>query len=472
MTALEPPASKTTQQPTSIKEILDILGVTVKRDEATKATTFLGMILCYTDEDQFNIGFQSESASGKSYIPLELVEFFPEEDKVVLASASPTAFFHDTGAYDQNTNTIHIDLEKKILLFLDMPHYQLLEKLRPLLSHDQKELKFKITDKNTKGGLKTKNVIIKGYPVVIFCSTSAKIDDQEKTRMFILSPETSQQKIDDAIKLLAEKLGDRQKYKQELDSNNKRNSLRQRIRELKEANIRQVIIQNSDDVANRFLNERPHLAPRHQRDFPRLMALIKAHALLNWAYREPAGENAILASEEDAEAAFNLYGDIAKPNELGLAPQIFNVYREVIKPLLDDNGDIRREQIFSEYYRRYHRPLPEWRLRQEFIPQLSQAGLIAEKPDEHDKRRMLIYSPTGTSDIDGDEKVENTTYVDEMPEVELPPTVEECDDATFSEPDLNDSKELERQAELDEILWAERRQEPATMEEATDETEE
>jgi len=33
-----------------------------------------------------------------------------------------------------------VDLSKKILIFLDMPHDQLLRRLRPILSHDKKSL--------------------------------------------------------------------------------------------------------------------------------------------------------------------------------------------------------------------------------------------------------------------------------------------------------------------------------------------
>jgi len=42
------------------------------------------------------------------------------------------------------------------------------------LSHDRKELLYKITDRREKKGLRTKNVIIRGFPSVIFCTGSLK----------------------------------------------------------------------------------------------------------------------------------------------------------------------------------------------------------------------------------------------------------------------------------------------------------
>ena len=60
------------------------------------------------------------------------------ENKVIFAS-----FFHDAAGYDKEKNIYIIDLSRKILIFLDQPHNQLLERLRPILSHDKKEIRLK-----------------------------------------------------------------------------------------------------------------------------------------------------------------------------------------------------------------------------------------------------------------------------------------------------------------------------------------
>lgn len=382
-------------RPTTITEITDIIGITVKRDIPAKAITFLTMLTAYTEEDQGNIAFQAESAAGKSYIPIEIAELFPKEDVMIIASASPTAFFHETGSFDKETKTIHVNLERKILIFLDQPHFMLLERLRPLLSHDTKdrELHYRITDKTTKGGLRTKHVVIKGYPVVVFCSTKLTSDDQEKTRVFLLSPETNPEKIREGIKLLGKKLGDRDHFRAEVEGDKRRRWLKRRIYAIKTAGIRNVNITNIEEICKRFLDEHPYLAPRHQRDFPRLIALIKAHALLNWNHRERTENSCLKANEEDEQKAFELYHQVARPNELGLSPQFYEIYSEVIAPLLVNGAEVSRQAIITAYYNRYHRPLPDWRLRQEIIPQLNQAGLVAEKPNPEDRREKLIYTP-------------------------------------------------------------------------------
>jgi hypothetical protein len=75
-----------------------------------------------------------ESSGGKTYNALEVVAYFRDLPKGLvlrIATASPTAFFHDHGKWDKNAQVLRIDLRQKILVFLDQPHYSLLERLRP-----------------------------------------------------------------------------------------------------------------------------------------------------------------------------------------------------------------------------------------------------------------------------------------------------------------------------------------------------
>ena len=162
----------------TFEDVAEILSTSIKKDKAAKLITFCGNVLSQTNDDQLNIGFQAESSAGKSYIPIEVSNYFPKEEVEIIASASPTAFYHDKGVWDKSREVLIRSLKGKILVFLDQPHYQLLEKLRPMLSHDSRELAYKITDKNQKFGMRTKNVILVGYPTVNFCSTQLEADEQ------------------------------------------------------------------------------------------------------------------------------------------------------------------------------------------------------------------------------------------------------------------------------------------------------
>jgi len=373
----------------SLSYIDEILSTTIKEDRANKLITFLAMLLNYTEHDQLNIGFTAEASTGKSYIPLEIAQYFPEEDIKSVGYCSPTAFFHDHGEWDEEEKIKTIDLHQKILIFLDQPHDMLLQRLRPILSHDQQEILVKITDRGKHEGLATKNILVIGYPTVIFCSTNPSMDEQERTRLLMLSPEITQDKLNASIRLSAEKSADHQQFQEELDSDPRRNWLRERIILIKDAQITEVIVRNKDKdyLLQEFYKIHRNLLPRHQRDFPRMLALGKAHALLNFDKRTLLKPHVIVAERIDLDEGFRLYSQISKPNELGLSPEIYDIFVKVFKSKM---GTTCRDIQFR-YCHIYNKPLGEKRLKI-IIDTLLSAGLIGEEPDPADLRRRIFYS--------------------------------------------------------------------------------
>jgi 5S rRNA maturation endonuclease (ribonuclease M5) len=79
-------------KPMSLDQVKDVLGLTIKKDDENKIVTFLALLSAYTDNAQFNISFNAPSSSGKSFIPLEISNLFPEDDVMKLAHITPTAF--------------------------------------------------------------------------------------------------------------------------------------------------------------------------------------------------------------------------------------------------------------------------------------------------------------------------------------------------------------------------------------------
>ncbi len=387
------------QRPTTFLEVAEVLGSTIRQDTPTKLILFAAGILTFTEEDQVNILMSGESSGGKSYNALEVAGFFPTEGVIIIATASPTAFFHDIGSWDDEAKVLRVNLRQKVLLFLDQPHFTLMERLRPLLSHDRRELLYKITDKSKRGALRTKNVILEGYPTVVFCAARLSLDEQERTRVFILSPETGPEKLEESLLLTATKVGNRRAFAEWVEKHPRRRWLKSRIADIRGASIKDVVIGDPAAVYERFREAHRHLAPRHQRDLPRILSLIKAHALLNHRQREPRDDATIAATREDEEAGFWLYSLIAKPNELGLSPQVYEIYEAVIKPHLDPGGLLRKEDIHGLYFKAYGRHLAWQRLEREILPALEASGLISLQPDPDDRRRTVVYSPDGYSAV-------------------------------------------------------------------------
>ncbi|MBL7143303.1 MAG: hypothetical protein ISS76_03640 [Phycisphaerae bacterium] len=405
-------------KPFSSKELINILGLTIKKDEENKLITFLCQISAYTESSQFNISFNAPSSTGKSYIPTEIARLFPEEDVIEIGYCSPTAFFHDVGQYIKEQKGYLIDLSRKIMIFLDQPHTLLLQHLRPILSHDKKQICMKITDKSQKYGLKTKNILLKGYPSVIFCTAGLKIDEQEATRFLLLSPETNQEKIREAIYEKIVKEADSMAYHKWLMENPERRLLKERIRAIKQENIKDIKIHSPTKLTERFFGKHKMLKPRHSRDIGRLISLIKSFALLNLWFRGREGST-IVANEDDIEEAFRIWDTISESQELNLPPYIFQLYREVILPAWNEKNQNRaeeleevtgklglsRQDIIQKHYQVYGRFIPDWQLRQQIIPMLETAGLVIQEKDPNDKRKMLIYPTTLLTISDYDNQV-------------------------------------------------------------------
>lgn len=446
-------------RPTNLQEITSILDTTIKHDNTNKQILFLTMLLNYTYEDQQNINFNAPSSTGKSYLALQVAEYFPQEDVDIHSYTSPTAFFHELGKlktkdgepledkrpwvkakleewrtenpcpekiekngkqpqenisaiaswkklqatakgdyqdeWDKIEKIYEVDLEKRIIIFVDMPHDRLLQVLRALLSHDKKMLPVKITDKTKEGGHRTKNIVVKGFPTVVFASANYSMDAQEQTRFWLLSPEMNEQKIEDSLILQSFSIGNRVAYQNQLEADMQREFLKQRVRAIKNQNIQQIIIPELEQgELLRWFMENRSLSPRHQRDFPRVLALVKAHALLNLFQRERTDDQkSIYANQEDVEAAKTLMNGIIDANELGLPPYVFKFYFEGLESYLTEEGISRKE--LSSLYRAFYRERLGENARKNMIELLEEAGLVFEDIDPDDKRRMRIYPLQG-----------------------------------------------------------------------------
>ena len=398
-------------KPLSSQELIDILGLTIKKDEENKLITFLCQLSAYSESSQLNISFNAPSSTGKSYIPTEIAQLFPEVDVIEVGYCSPTAFFHDVGEYSKERKGYLVDLSRKILIFLDQPHTLLLQHLRPLLSHDKKEIRLKITDKSQKAGLKTKNIFLRGFPSVIFCTAGLKIDEQETTRFLLLSPETNREKIREAIYQKIRKETDSEAFHLSIDGNPERKLLKERVRAIKLEKIKDIKIGSPEKIEEAFFTENKVLKPRHQRDIGRIISIIKSFAMLNVWFRQKE-DSTIIANEDDIQEAFKVWDAISESQEFNLPPYIYQLFQDIIVPAWNEKNQNRsegfeeitgqlgltRREITQKHIQVYGRVLADWLLRQQIIPMLENSGLIAQEADQNDKRKMLIY-PTTTLTI-------------------------------------------------------------------------
>jgi hypothetical protein len=104
-----------------------------------------------------------------------------------------------------------IDLDGKAFIFLDTPHAGLFNNLMSLLSQDSREQLYLFTDKDSsENHHQSKTVVLRGSPLIM---STQVVDDTrnkrfaEKNRRFIhVNPNTSEEKIKEAIRQIAIRL--------------------------------------------------------------------------------------------------------------------------------------------------------------------------------------------------------------------------------------------------------------------------
>jgi len=235
------------------------------------------------------------------------------------------------------------------------------------------------------------------------------MEQQERTRLLLLSPETNPEKIKDAILLKIEKESNRKAFQDFMESDPQRTWLRCRVKAIRDHDIKNIVIPEElrQKIAEKFFNKHNSLIPRLQRDISRLLAMIKAHALLNCFQREQPLEKTILVNKTDMKEGFRLYEEFSAANELGLPPEVFNIF-EKLKGQISEDGITKRD-FAAKYYEAFHRTVGKKRLDQ-ILNLLLAVGLFSEEQDPSDKRRNLyIVTPQGVfnSNNNKDDKSNN-----------------------------------------------------------------
>lgn len=385
------------------------LSHTIKYDRDNKLITFLCMLSAYTDSSQLNVSFNAPSSSGKTYMTTEIAKLFPEEDKIERSGASPTSFFYAEGKIDKKRGVKIVSLERKILIFYEQPNPELQKRLRPVLSHDDRELKFSNTNKDKKGANRAEQTIIRGFPATVFCSAGLQLDEQEATRAILLSPEVTEAKLREGVHLQFMRGANGVQFESDIEALPDRVALKHRIVAIRDEKVDDIIIAEPQKIEERFYETFAKLKPRHMRDSGHLMKLIKAVALLNVWHRRQA-DGMIVANEADIDHAFQLWSTVIESQDLNVPPAVMNFYKNFILPAYlekqddpEDGDDVRHgfvglnSQELSNYYMRRERAtLNDEHLRKQMLPQLVNSGMIAfEQPTYGDRRSRHIFPKWG-----------------------------------------------------------------------------
>ena len=334
---------------------------TVKRDPVTKAVTFLVCFSAYT-QDPLNLFLRGESSLGKTYVVSQITKLFPKSDVWNLGGVTPKFLIRQHGLLvDENeqpilltqkpdkdasleelqawqerlkNSKVLISLSEKILVFLEAPHPETFNVIRSILSHDEKEISFPFVNKTDKLGISTVNVVVRGWPACVFCSSSERHVQDLATRSITVTPLFDKKKFLAANKLSGEKASLPWKYKP-TDETERLKQLIVAVKNL--AAIKHIIIPFGEKFGEAYKSSHP----RDMRDFRHILSLIQAHCLLHYAQRpvlylvndkKPHVERDLIATENDFTMIMALWQQIAETTETGAPGQILKLYKEVILP--------------------------------------------------------------------------------------------------------------------------------------------
>lgn len=335
-----------------------------------------------------NLALQQVYSSGKTKTIVVTAKYFEDakEDVWLLGKLSPTALIHERAtSYDEEKDIYKIDLEKKVLIFLDEPPFKTLEMLKPLLSRDKYETMYRITHKDK---MQTIVSVLRGFPVCIFCAVKSKYTMEFCSRWLTASPSINPEKIRKVIDLKSDMAEHPEKYKE--DNNFK--IWVKAFSVLKEGFPFQVIIPYASTIGNNFRAKKQ----TDMRFYDLFLSLIKASTILHAYQRTKDEKERLIATTEDYEVAQDIFKHIEKPTVFGLGENILDFYERVVLPCTPNVVTCTTyEALMQQYYEVHGEPINRNQIRYEYLKPLDRAGLIDIQAHPEDKRAKAIFS-TGT----------------------------------------------------------------------------
>ncbi len=326
-----------------------------------------------------NMANVAPSSEGKTYPILSVAELYPRDKILILIGASERSFIYDHGELvDEEGRPIAdqiaalraridatkdksekealtrefvdllshsrrlVDLDGKILLFLEKPDDALLARLRPHLSRDAYETEYRFVEK--KGGrLRTEKILIRGWPVVIFCKTEEEefprwLEDQIRTRFLTISPQTGPEKYREANALSSDRFGlpgpaFEAKYQtKELEEVRARLTL-----VLRELNRRKKLVKPGQSFfwipfRNQIARAFPADKGRHMRDIKAFLTLVQAVAATNVFARptlKVGDAESIIVLPKDFETALRVYESTLETAMTGLSENTVQFFKKL-----------------------------------------------------------------------------------------------------------------------------------------------
>jgi hypothetical protein len=455
-------AEATTRDP-----VRDYLRLFIKGDE--ELTEHL-LKVCYSAEtnNPLNLVVIAPTSEGKTWAIVHVTELFP--NALAFTDASAKSFFYDNGELvDKDGNLIQervdelrellsdsrasreekvesraelrgllassmtrVKFDGRILVFLDAPRRDLWAALKPLLSHDKRQMVYQSVDKPSQGSARVKKVLLEGWPASIFAT--ARDEDQWqgwpeiKSRIIEVSPRMDPAKYAEANKLTSALMGQpsivlKKRFPESAEKQAKEDvaRVRQQIQRIRLLGHSEGYTERDNFTFNAFAewleSVFPHEAGMRLRQFKVLLSYVNLSAYENAEMRPKlivdGHARAILPTWEDVTISLKLIlgsviGSLPEYKVKFWRQYVVGAYEAKARGLLpmemregklvpvERPPDYAKAELTSreilDYAASKGYTMGPSRLNDTFLKSLVETGYVKDKDDSEDRRRKL-YTP-------------------------------------------------------------------------------
>lgn len=391
---LKEKAMELLKQPNLVERFISHSDKWLVLDQPTRKAELLVSVSTLS-EFPLNLSLLQMWSTGKTTITVNTCRYFEGAyDVWTLGYMSPKVLIHQHGEQDKQKGSV-INLQFKIIAFLEEPSLETLSMLKPLLSHDKFETTYKYVDRETG---KTVTATLRGWPSTFFCAVKSRHTEEFTSRWLTASPQISQDKIRKVLQQKADRAAHPEKF--EIDEEFK--IWQKAFAILKESAPYKVVIPYAPTLEQHFRAKKSV----DMRYFELFLAMNKASTILHSLQRTKDENGRLTATLQDYEVAYNVFKHIEKPTVYGLGQNVLDFYANVLLPLAtSENAYTDYETLLSKYTETFGEATTRDNLRETYLKPLEKKGLINTEPDPNDKRKTIIFSSGAlpeTSLIDND----------------------------------------------------------------------
>lgn len=439
--------------------LVDCVKRTVKEEDSLVRQIMYTKLSAYGN-DPMNLGVLAPTSTGKTYPITESAKYTPGGKEVrIVGSMSPKTLVREQGVLvDKQGNEIGkevrrlkraiaeakkgkgknsataleeyqdelavlledsayvLNLSNKTLIFLEPPHPELWDMLKPILSHDYWEIEHPFVEKISSGGLEVKCVITRGWPACIFCSAKdeSKWDmwTEVESRFLIASPNMVKAKYKAGNILIAQKKGLPRGVKQQVIISDMAKELGKQYFLYLKHQIQHYTSTTDSPVWIPFGERISEILPsdkgQDNRAVNRFFTMLNIIALSKANLRHKLlfdDEELIIATLEDLQETLHVMQNMS-----GLPPHKLRFYQQYILPLYRARGRERLEtRDICDFYNISN---PKGTLRmnsnnllKNYLQELVNHNYLEQERDENTKAIKYLFTPL----VDVEEEVESSS---------------------------------------------------------------